>query len=214
MAKTWKSVMREAHHNRGPRQRMMEEWLRKFYKMHKGDPQTPFTLDDMLKECGMDKSLATDRDCVTQYLMAQRHNLEILVDEFFDSPQYAKAVEDGKTDDEMFELMVVALVSRGYFPLKGEPTGYRLMTIDDFTRMKQRRMMSLVSEISGLVPAFHKLVTKFPEVGMRYTAPALPAPDGLLRMTCEECGATFKSQINLVNHYLRKHNNGDSEESK
>ena len=197
----------------GRRQRDMKEYLYKLYKAHKADQmETHFTLEEMLTACGMDKNLMTDYQCAANFLASQRQKLSRVADEFFGSAEYEKHLEEGLGDAEMFELMVKAAVSNEIYPLRSEANshpgsldGYHLMTLTDFAEMQKMRMKSIVSEIKVLVPKFQKLTAKFPELSARYEAPALPAPDGLLRTTCDICGKTFTDQKNIVKHYQRFH---------
>jgi len=209
---TWRSATKWDKGPRGLRQRKMKQWLREFYEEHKTNPRAYFTLDEFLQACDMDRTNTNDYLCAMAFLGNQRAKTDIVVDIFFGSTDYQKYVQRGLNDEQMFNRMMVAAVSNDIFPVRSEAAlapgateGYRLMSLDDFAAIKQRRAESIVSELREFVPTLMKLAEKFPELGVAYEAPALPPLDGAVKQTCEECGATFTSQKHLVDHYSKKH---------
>lgn len=188
----------------------MRNWLRDFYQRNGSDQR--FQIEDMLAPCKMDKERTSDYQAAAGFLGDQRKKFLTVLDAFFGSPDYKKHLEDGMEDTEMFSELVASAVSMEIYPVisdaaknPGSKEGYRLYTLNDFKLSKERRMRSLANEVGTFVPAFQKLVSHFPELAGSYQPPALPGFDGALRRTCEECGAIFVSQTNLVAHHLRKH---------
>jgi hypothetical protein len=220
MPKTWRGALKGKPGPRGARQRAMKNWLVRFYRTHK--PDTRFTLKEFLEGCKMDQERTRDHEAAMSYLQNMRRKTSLVVDSFFGSPEYKKYTDDGLTNDQIFARMMEAAITNNIFLLRSEAAitpgateGYRIMSLKDFEALKTRRAISIVSEIGneehGIVPLFLKLVERFPELGERYVPPALPATDGVFRHSCERCGATFVSQTNLVDHYIRKHaENGDA----
>ena len=214
MSHTWRGALKGKPGPRGARQKAMKNWLVRFYRTHKPDDR--FTLEDFLEGCKMDRERTRDYEAAMSYLQNMRRKTSFVVDRFFGSAEYRKYTDGGLTNDQIFGKMMEAAMTWSVFLLRSEAAitpgateGYRIMSLKDFEAMKKRRAESIVSELGdeehGIVPLFLKLVERFPELAERYVPPALPAMDGVFRHSCEQCGATFVSQTNLVDHYIRKH---------
>ena len=213
MARTWRGGLGGTSAPRGTKQRRMRIFLLRFYQEHRDSVHdATFTLREFMESAGLDHENTKDYHAAIHFLMDQRKKTGTVLDAFFSSPDYQHYVNDGLTNDQLFDRMMEAAISWEVYPVMsaaavnpGSEEGYRLMSLDDFIALKERRMNSIVNEIQGFVPTYLKLTQKFPELAARYSAPALPEIDGTLRVTCEKCGATFSGQSYLIQHYLRKH---------
>jgi len=213
MARTWRGGLGGTSAPRGTKQRRMRIFLLRFYQEHRDNVHdATFTLREFMESAGLDHENTKDYHAAIHFLMDQRKKTGTVLDAFFSSPDYQHYVNDGLTNDQLFDRMMEAAISWEVYPVMsaaavnpGSEEGYRLMSLDDFIALKERRMNSIVNEIQGFVPTYLKLTQKFPELAARYSAPALPEIDGTLRVTCEKCGATFSGQSYLIQHYLRKH---------
>lgn len=211
MSRTFRGEFRSVKGPRGAKQKAMKLWLYKFFQAHRGTA-AEIDLDKMLAECNMDKGRTTDYNAAMSFLHTNRCKLKLVLDDFL-AGDYSTYQAKGLDDTEIWERLMDAAVSYEIYPLRSDAAitpgvkdaRYRLMTLADFTFLKEKRMQSLVSEVKEVVPMFLKLSRAFPELRANYEAPALPAPDGMLRVTCEICGKTFAGQKSLVAHYLRSH---------
>lgn len=213
MARTWRGILGSSSGPRGVRQRRMRTFLLSFYQKHMQDMHdATFTLDEFMENSGLDLANTKDYHAAIRFLMEQRKKTSLVTDAFFSAPEYQHYVNDGLTNDQLFDKMMEAAVTWEVYPVMsaaavnpGSEDGYRLLTLDDFIALKERRMNSIVNEVQDFVPMYLKLTQRFPELASRYSAPALPEFDGTLRITCDKCGATFRSQNYLVQHYLKRH---------
>jgi len=218
----WRRSLKGTKGFRGLKQRKMKQWLREFYEKHKDNPRAYFTLDELLEDCDMNRENTKDYTCAMAFLKNQRAKTDKAADAFFGSPEYQEYLQQGLPDRQMFDQMMKAALSYEIYPVRSEAAfapgateGYRLMNLDDFAALKQRRTESMAKEFKKFVPTLLKLVQKYPELGTAYQPPALPKLNGAVRLTCEECGATFTSQKHLVDHYSKKHvDEGCDEEEK
>jgi hypothetical protein len=197
---------------RGPkslRAKRIRDFFEEAYK--KDGDRLSFTMEEFCDSCKLDRERTRDYNSAYGFLSRMRKKFTVHVSDYLSSDDYRKHVAEGMAEPDQFKELVAAAISWGIYPVYSisddDDSGrfFHLMSLDDFREAKQRRMEAFVHEVQDTVPAFIALTREFPELLGGYSPPALPDPDGLLRQTCDICGATFISQTNLVAHHLRKH---------
>lgn len=207
--KRWKGLLRRKP-LRGYRNRRFANWIRDLYR--RGGLGAPFKVEEMLIGCGLDPDLRQHYAAAMRFLQIQRKKFALAMLTFFVSEEYQQYINDGLSEEELFQMLVEAAVSWNVFPVwsdKDEDRNYKLYDMASYVHLKERRAGAICSEIERTSAELDFAFKKFPSLPGRYGKPKL-ATDGTMialpnRVQCELCGKHYGGQSQLVNHYIGDH---------
>lgn len=170
-----------------------------------------FFINDMITGIGGNPELKLDYNRAMQFIMKERKLTEIILRVFWKAPEYEHLVNNGHTENEIWQKFMNASVSRGVFPLFCDPYDgrYKLLDMYDYIYILQRRTKSIASEVLTKAEDFKSISGMFPSV-----KDLLPATDGEVerlksfetlklnppQFICPFCHETFDNEELLKQH--------------
>jgi hypothetical protein len=207
--KTWKGVTRR-HHIRGSVQIRYKNWVRDLYET-KG-PGTPFTLHEMMTDCGADYDDRNDYSRAAELLMGWRKEFAEVMKLFFSGTDYDRYKAEGLSDEQLFRKMVETAISFSVYPVCADAADsykYKLFDMASFVYLHEVRARCIVKEVERKAEYMALAFDKLPEMAGMYSRPALKGDGVVLKLPpgieCPVCSIHITGPVQFVDHYNAEH---------
>jgi len=208
-ARTWRGA-RKGRGIRAAVQRKYKNWIRDVYRT--SGSGTPFTLHQMMNDCGTDFDGKRDYHKAQVFMMQMRRDFAVVMQAFFNSPDYEKHRAAGMKDPEMFRKLTEAALSADVYPVWADPKDehkYKLFDMTSYAYVMQVRAQSIVKEVERKAEALAVAFSRLPELRDLYPRPALRGDGVLLQLPsgidCPECHEHVEDPVAFVGHYNMRH---------
>ncbi len=207
--RTWGGA-RRGRGLRGAVQRRYKNWIRDLY--NRSGPGAPFTLHQMMDECGTDFDDKKDYQKAQVFMMNMRKDFATVMQTFFTGPDYERHRAEGMTDPQMFRKLTDAALSVDVYPVWADPKDqhkYKLFDLTSFAYIMQVRARSIVIEVERKANTLGLAFSKLPELRDLYPRPALQGDGVLLELPpgveCPVCHEHIGDPVAFVGHYNIRH---------
>ena len=212
---------------RGLKQRKINRWLRRLNR--DSGPGSYFDLRTMASDCDLilyARNRAGDRreildPMVSPYVQRMRDAAVTFVRLFWQLPQYQKYVNDGLSDEQIFDKVVRFMVKNDVYPVwsdREDPERkWKLMDLDAYAYLRQMRANAIVNEVADKGTEMEVMMRRFDRyLPGKYTRPTmvrdgsfinppLIGPGQGVRCPVETCGLHFSDLQSWMRHCLREH---------
>ena len=205
----WRSFLK-GRGIRGKRSRKFQIWIRRLYRT--SGPGTPFNVEDMIRECGMNPNDKDDYAAAHRFLQKQFKLFYRAMRLFFGSSEFAQYYNGGLSPEQLFAQLVGTAITWNVFPLWSDPhedRKYKLYTTPSFIRRFEQRGKAMVTEVNFKSEVLTFAFDKFPSLPVTYARPRFQKDGKFIALPpgieCEICHQRFAGQPQLIAHYQRDH---------